>query len=427
MHKYSIDFPLCRDKASEEKIRRYITSSCDFIFEHYPENKVKAIILIGSFSKGEGSAFISQDKKLISFSDFEFITVLEEEKDFIPFRKKVLLLNKEISSRLKKDGLDIEIDLGPCVKRLFGTMSSRMFTIDIKTNGKVIWGDREILSNLPSNLDPGQIPQKDAITLLFNRATEQLMAYDILNERDIRDQQKIIYKIGKTYLDIAASLLVFCKQYKPSYTERAQYFELFWNNLNSSWLKNQLQNFAQKVKYWTSFKLFPFSEQFDNDFSFSNIELIKKQTFRAYLELIDAFSAIFIWEMNSYLKCKWVDDKEIIIENFIKKDDVFQRSKGWIKILRHPFFKKDISSIYRLMALIRIGSPKSLIYSDICRLYFSLPAILSEEADKKNIYNAHHQKALPVIFEDYIGDNGDWQRHRKNLIKNWEMFLKSDW
>ena len=83
MFPYFLDFPLCSNSNVDEKIKEYILFCCDYLFERYPQKKLKAIVLTGSLSRGEGTILTCPNGSLRTFSDIETMVSFydSEEKE----------------------------------------------------------------------------------------------------------------------------------------------------------------------------------------------------------------------------------------------------------------------------------------------------------------------------------------------------------
>ncbi|MEW5894173.1 MAG: hypothetical protein AB1650_00200 [Candidatus Omnitrophota bacterium] len=417
MSKYELDFQLCQNSRIEGNVRKIIEQLCDYIFRFFDASEIEAILLIGSFSKGEGSIYISDEDKSVYLSDFEFLTVYKDEKKFAAFRKKLVEINEMTRKDFFEMGVDIEVDFGPYLTKFFKMMRPRMFTTDILRCGKVVWGNKEVLRNIPKGIAEENIPKDDALFLLFNRIIEQTMLLESVYPEEKGDYRKTVYKLGKTYLDFITTLMAFSGKYKCGYSERARHFNEFWEGLDSGYLKNNLADLPSKIDYWSKFRSRPFSEGFEFEGNILDM----------YLDLIKTCAPIFVWVMNNYSNCNWSEDIGRLIEVGFKEERLLTKLKGWVKLARHPYFKEKNLPVARLLRLLAKGSPKKLIYLSSCRFYFELPNIIQnnarlESAEIKNLLNT-----LPVIFEESSDVDEVLKVLKNNLVENWKIFLKSDW
>lgn len=400
MDRYNIDFPLCLNRSVDGKVKECMVFCCDFLFRHFSEKEIEAIILTGSFSRGEGTVFLSSNGSFRPYSDIELMIALSTNVDFRRARKKLHLLSKEISQKLKDNGLFFEVTFGGVNRRYLRRSKPQIFTFELQKYGKIIWGDNDILNEMPP-LEKKAIPKKDAINLLFNRMLEQLINYERIQRGEDEEKGDAIYHINKGYLDIAGSVLVFEGQYESGYLKRAGVFQDCFKEIDFPCLDKETKDLAEKVRKAAEFKLNPSLQLMD--------ETAIKENWK---DLSDYFRTIWIWESNRYLGMRETDNIEKLIQGYFKKESLMFKFKGWIKLFLHPYLRRGEFSYRRMFRLLFWGSPQNLIYAALTLLYFGV-----DNLDKV-------RRLLPIITEEKATKELSEDGLRKAVIYNWSLFVK---
>ncbi|MBI2216256.1 MAG: hypothetical protein HYU51_03070 [Candidatus Rokubacteria bacterium] len=217
-----IDFPLCRDPRHEAAIRRVLVRCLDVVQERLGSDKLVALVLTGSFARGEGSV-MSGERVPRVLGDIEFLAVLPGEVDFHRLRGSFPAWSEE-ASRLASDEVRVDIEFGPVeIGYLARRARPSIFVYDLIRHGKVIAGRADILGEVPA-FTPADIPPHDAVHLVFNRLIEQLEAYDRAAELDDIALWDVAYQRTKLVLDLAGSALAFRGRHEPSYASRPRAF-----------------------------------------------------------------------------------------------------------------------------------------------------------------------------------------------------------
>jgi hypothetical protein len=181
----------------------------------------QAIILRGSFGRGEGTVMV-EGKKPCFLSDYEI-----DVATLSPFYRSLFSrLTRQVTTEL---GVDVGIRwvrpdylqnrrIGPF---LVGPLDISISSYESRYGSKVLYGLNII--DTCATIDPSQIPVESGIRLMFNRIAEALL-YINKNHSNTITNLHTYYWINKTILACAESLLVLWKQYHFSYRERGLRF-----------------------------------------------------------------------------------------------------------------------------------------------------------------------------------------------------------
>src|SRR5207249_7979397 len=194
-------------------IRAVVAESCADAFGR----ELRAVILIGSLAREEATIVpIEGGTELLG--DAEFL-LLFHDRFPLPPASRVAGLESAVRARLRGEGLRAEVELSPCDSRYLRSLGPHVFAYEMRACGRIIWGDPDALSLVPS-FPPEQIPREDAWRLLCNRLIEQLEPLSTLRWPCASPPVEVRYRTAKLYLDMATSFLLFAGAYAPSYRDR---------------------------------------------------------------------------------------------------------------------------------------------------------------------------------------------------------------
>ena len=173
---------------------------------------LEALILVGSFSRGEGVEGVS---------DIEFWAVMKD----LP--------------KAEKPKLDSNVSLGFTTRKHLKRLKPYIYTVEVKKFGKVLYGDKDILKLIP-DYSYEDIKPIDGFILLNNRIVEQLILLDkIENGQEVNQ-----YEFDKGYIQLVNSLLALNKNYRSLYPEKLKEFRKISKNSYSGLLNKAEEAFA---------------------------------------------------------------------------------------------------------------------------------------------------------------------------------------
>ena len=219
----NLAFPLSRESRHDERLRDALERCVETVTRRLPPGRLAALVLSGSFARGEGTVWAA-GPRLRVLGDLEFYVVFEQPADARRWAAPLAAWARETAGHLAAEGVAVDLEFGP-VSRAFFARRARpsIFVYDLREHGKVLWGDARVLAALP-RFGTEAIPPEDALFLLFNRLTEQVAAWDRLDEADADDLVGLAYQRAKLALDLAGSALAFVGRHCPVYDERPRAF-----------------------------------------------------------------------------------------------------------------------------------------------------------------------------------------------------------
>jgi len=281
-----------------------------YIVDSVGAENIDALILVGSFSRGEG--IVAEDNgKLRWLSDLEFVAVVRVSA-FARLRVQRVKLENGVENHINSSGINTKVSLGFTTKKHLRKLKPYIFTIEMKKYGKVLWGDKSALEIIPdfsyTDIDP-----KDGFILLNNRIVEQLMLLDKI-ETGCPVYQ---YEIDKGYIQIVNSILAFKILYKSLYSEKKEAFFKIYGKIE--YLKYIVPALEDRVRLaFASFK--------DLDIK----PLSKEKALNEWKNLRSCIRSVWIYEASN-LTGNDVYDIKILINVFTAIPGVKNRIRGWIK------------------------------------------------------------------------------------------------
>jgi hypothetical protein len=215
----NLAFPLCRQPRHEDRVRHAIGTCVSLVLERVPAADLVAVVLTGSFARGEGSV-LPMGRVLKVLGDFEFFVVLTRRAASPAVRRVMATWGAEATLRLAGLGVHSEVDFGLVSADFFRRRARpSIFVYDLREHGKVLWGRAGVLEEIRAFASEA-IPPEDALYLAFNRTIEQLDAHERLARLPPDQLVDAAYQQTKLVLDLAGSALAFAGRHTPLYRRR---------------------------------------------------------------------------------------------------------------------------------------------------------------------------------------------------------------
>ncbi|MBW2045129.1 MAG: hypothetical protein JRI96_09655 [Deltaproteobacteria bacterium] len=335
-----------RKPEMETKVEEVIEKCVQFIVEKCG-NGLEALVLVGSFSRGEGIVY-PVNGKLKFLSDVEFWAVAKVS-EFASLRVQRVGIEKEIEKHLKEQGVDVEVTVGITTKKHLQRFKPCIFTVETKRFGRVLWGDKNILDYLPIYLYE-EINPIDGFILLNNRIVEQLILLNKINSEEAIYQ----YDIDRGYIQIVNSLLAFHRRYRSLRKQKKDEFSRLFAGMD--YLKENASGLPTEVEH-----------TFDYLNNSDGKALSKDEALSEWKELRNYFKEVWLYEAATLVGNKSYGLKELI-KKFVSIPDFKSRIKGWVKVLVDKRCS-ILDARYSMRDLFRT-SPQFLIYRQAVQAYF---------------------------------------------------------
>jgi predicted nucleotidyltransferase len=213
---------LCRQAGADAAVAAAI-ERCVHVLRERLGRRLVGVVLTGSFARGEGTV-VAVDGHLRVLGDIEFLVILPRGHDARALRPVLADWGREVSRTLGEQRVRVEVEFGPAEESYLRRRARpSIFVHDLRSHGRVLWGPPGLLGRIPP-FEAGQIPRVDAVHLVFNRAIEQLHAWDRVATLSGEPLLDVAYQRFKLRLDLAGSALAFAGRHVAAYGERPRAF-----------------------------------------------------------------------------------------------------------------------------------------------------------------------------------------------------------
>jgi len=344
-------FPLCPEVRHEAAIRRVIDGCVEFVRARLSPRTLVAVVLTGSFARGEGSV-LSMGGRLKVLGDIEFFVVLARPLDYTRLRGEMATWGPLASAAVGGDRVHADIEFGPVhVGYLERRAQPSIFIHDLRHHGKVLWGPPDLLEGMPP-VGIEEIPREDALRLLLNRTIEQLEAYDRIAALDGESSLDVAYQRIKLVLDLAGSALAFSGRHQALYAERPASLARLVRETPS--LARRLPaDFERELAEATRVKLAPDEQDFADT---------RRTTLRGRIAAgVPALLGLLRWELGQILEAD--DELEPLLDRYVGGQRLARRMWDWTKLRLNPLPAPVPISLRACARLFRQSTPRALIYA----------------------------------------------------------------
>jgi len=387
------------DPRVEELVRKHLDRIVDSVSRRIAP---RAIVLTGSFGRGEGSARIDTNQVQV-ISDYEVAVVTWKAWK----RDRIVKLSEELSKELDAEVSLFWVTPGR-VKRnrmknlSFGNPKPTRFMYDFKAGSTVLYGYVNLWKN---RLTPGDIPPWEGLRLIFNRLGEFLFQVDregFRNWVEGRDGGESL-PIPKSLLNAMNALLVASGQFEPSTENRLHSFlthNAFHVNLDG--LPEALKNAADHRIYGVPWLGMPWKTY--RRFVFDSFKILLQKTFDFRLEDMAGFPSAFHPNRKSQrvaiqYEAGWLPVSRIAFERMVQRLKL--RRAGLGQDL-HRFRGNEllpslvIQSLIPGMVLLTDDQSLKSILDGFSLSGFSFDDIMSQHSDDWNRWDAVRQRIKPI-------------------------------
>lgn len=390
-------------------IRAIIERNAVQVCERHFGTGVRALILTGSLARNEATMDVSSPTIQL-YSDAEFICVLQNSLT-LPNQCQAAALGGEIAEQISGNGVRCHVSLGVVHDRFLRKMRPHIFAYELKRCGRVVSGDKQILSLVPA-FTPEAIPLEDAWRLLCNRMVELLESSILISNSSTGLPREVFYKVVKMYMDMATSLLVFEGRYAPTYAGRARTVQLLSSQTQShKGSPVDLDRFSEIVSACTKWKITGehsvFPERYDS------IEF--------WRDAICDVHSLWRWELARMTKSVGdLPDCELIA-NWMRQQALQIRIRGWLVVLREQEWLKNWRKWPQWCRHILSGSPRHRIYAAASQLLFAIPNIINGGVeDCAHLSNLSELLPLPSVKP---GVTPNWRQLASSVSRNYQQFV----
>jgi len=364
---------------------------------------LRAVVVTGSLARGEGT-WLHDGSRVRLAGDADCFVIFDDRAG-LPAPDRVTRLQRAAQDRLASAGIEAHLGLSPVPAGYLRRLRPNIFSYELITHGKVVWGDAHILELAPA-FAPSDIPLDDGFRLLMNRLIELL---ETVCELDTPSASSfaVRYRAMKLLLDMATSYLLFDSQYVPTYRGRAARLRELAAQ-SSTRAPIPLRRFAPMVARATRCKLGESGETLE---------------FEDLLTLVDDAHSLWRWELER-LTAPGASDTDLL-RRWIVAEPIAARMRGWAAAAKRYGTAGAIARMPDWMGLARKGSPRRLIYAAASELLFALPRLLKEDG-VPGIDSRWNElrRGLPVADSpENWRSCSTWRRLGRAIAFNYNIFL----
>jgi len=372
---------------------------------------LRAVVLTGSLARDEAT-FVKEGAHWRLLGDADFFLVFHDGARQ-PSHLSADPIGPAIEDVLYGKGLIASIGLSPVDSSYLCTLTRCIAAYELRTCGRVIWGDRAILSLVPE-FKTAEILLEDAWRLLANRMIEQLEAVASADQTSDVLSQDAHYCTVKLYLDMATSYLAFAGRYLPTYREREQVLRHLAADASShSDVPFPLRPFSQRVSECTRFKLEgrglagPPRELWEDAVGFAQM--------------------LWTWELKRLNEMSKSSDSKLMV-GWMDEQPVEAKIRGWASVVRRSGWLRSWRQWPRWIRLCRQASPRYWVYNVATEIFFRLPSLMGHSRSHWE-YDPDWKSLTFLLPLPHLADSEPgpltWQHVARLTALNYHRFLKS--
>ena len=340
---------------------------CVHVLRERLGSRLVGIVLTGSFARGEGTV-VPIDGHLRVLGDIEFLVILPHGRDYRALRPALAGWSRQVSQTLGEQGVRVDVEFGPAEESYLRRRARpSIFVYELRTHGRVVWGPADLLRRIPP-FGADAIPRADAVHLIFNRAIEQLDAWDRVGGLSCEALFDVAYQRLKLRLDLAGSALAFAGRHVSAYAARPRAFAALLGGTPT--LAALLPPaFVDDLGQAARAKLAPGLA----DVLPAGPPAQQRAWVRAEIQRhVAAVAAVLRWELGQLLGGD--APLPVLLERWIDAQPWRGRGRQWAKLALHPMPAPLPLSARRAARLALRSTPRALTYAAGATAYLALGA-----------------------------------------------------
>jgi hypothetical protein len=371
-----------------------------------------ALILTGSFARGEGSV-IRHQETWQALSDVEFIVVLADSARLLSATEQREMQHKT-NHAVQVRGLGCSFSFGFVHADFLRKLKPSIFAFELRACGRVLSGDASVLSLTPQ-FRASEIPLEDAWRLLCNRLVECLEILGHLESQYEAVPPQDSYRIVKLYLDMCTSLLAFCGAYEPSYAQRADALSKLAQSEPAD-APFSLREFSKLVSAATGLKI---SGKSSRNFDISN----RKEMASVTAEAMSYARQLWRWELKKLTNSDDDPADQQLLKRWMSQQGMARRLRGWAYVCRKQGWHRSWREWARWLRLLCQASPRYCVYAVASEMCFELP---SSPDDARGLADSNCQRwrdFLPMRTKISGSEPSPWSQLTSETLWNYHQFL----
>ena len=386
------------------------------------------VVAAGSLARGEETILVHEGRVRV-LGDAEFYVIFRTPSEAKEFRSIIDRVLAEIERALMSQGIECPVSIAVPSRTILRRLPPHIMGFELRTTGKVIWGDPGVLGLIPP-CAPQDIPKWDAWRSVANRMIEQLACADALACNEPGRLSDLLYRCLKLQLELATMVLHFHGAYQPTYRQRAEGLKQLQTSANYRKALPWLAELASRVEACTQFKLDPASPSPYRD-AFTGVYPAEKLAWFVREECCQVLSlvrSIWLWGAGRLLKRELDDTPDVLSLSLriARRQDWHWRLRGWARLIFVDSSWRGSDFWGRWPRLVRIGSPRFLVYAVAAALYFAWADWLDGDSTAADAAAGRASRYFPYPDKTADRDN-NWLDLKNAVVAAWDRFLKTRW
>lgn len=383
-------------------VERVLADVC----RQYLGGQLRALILTGSLARGEFS--LTTDASGVQFlSDAELVGILEDSA-LLPSLAETRRLATAAEKRLEAEKSYCHISLSFAHQKFLRNMAPHIFGYELNACGKVLTGDRQILSSIP-RFAPEDIAVQDGWQMLSNRLIELIEA--VSKCRGPAPSEEVAYRTMKLHLDMGTSLLLFLGGFTASYVERSRSLRNISTERRVESLPFDLLEFARTVETYTAKKLSCRSRDIQESW-----ESVRAACDRAF--------ELWIWELQRMTGSGSRSPKELCLR-LARLQPIAKRVRGWCFVARRQGWACSSRNLPRWVRLFARSSPRYWVYAAIGEILLRRDLLLTRSlGENRGSRLTGPWKMLPCLPRSFNGTPNSVTALLSALAWNYHEFVE---
>lgn len=322
------EFTIYDDPRVDEHIKKMLTIIVEDILKEFNKQTIKAIILAGSFGRGEGGIVID-GKNIKLVNDFD-INILVKFSKYIKINllkntRSLEYLSSTLANKVKIKQVDLSVSHQA---KFYFKLPTIVENYEYLNGHKILFGDIEI-RDIIKKIKAEDIPLDDGTKFFLTRGSGLLIAaiYFFKKDRiDIKDRENFLIEANKAILAMGDSFLILKHKYHYSYEKRLEIIKRvdFTEAPNGDEIK-ELYRLALEWKLRPNF-----------NWASDKIEIQK------WFYLKQLFYEFFIWFESKRLNMDFIDWGDYVKKIYsLQKDFNTHLPKRIYKLLKEKKVRKD--------------------------------------------------------------------------------------
>jgi hypothetical protein len=366
---------------------------------------LEAIILTGSMARGEGT-YITQDRGVRVLGDAEFVLIFRERAS-VPSAELMGAIRNDIENSLAAQGISCSVGLSAVPPSFLAESQPHMFAYELRTCGKVIWGESKILELMPA-FGPSDIPLEDAWRLLQNRMVEMLQFSVGFELNQAALPAEMHYRAVKLYLDMATSFLLFAGAYAPTFRQRAERLRALDPGTGKQDWPFPLEGFVREVAACTDWKLGEGTGPMSRDGNF-------------WVKAVACARQLWRWELVRLTgAASDATDRDLFLA-WMQKQSYEQRLRGWLFTMRHEGWLHSWRQWPRWARRAWQASPRYWIYLATSEFLFGLAETLELGTVEDGSQFSRVLEYLPLRSHERC--KAGWREIAREISFNYDQLL----